>query len=120
MHAHVLDVLVNTCTEPEELFPVTDLGRIIFPDDHTDGQTMEMLIEVTYEYSMGDEGTIFIQSLDEKAAQFYTELDDQLQAIFNPFVEPVFIKSRIGDAIGFFGSAVRSEPFPFVYPQDNP
>jgi hypothetical protein len=62
-----------------------------------------------------------MQSLDEKAALFYKELDDQLISIINPFVEPVFLESKIeGGAIGFFGSAVLSDSVLFVYPQDNP
>ncbi len=45
---------------------------------------------------------------------------DQLQAIFNPFVEPVFLTTKIPGAIGVFGSAVLSDPVLFVYPRDNP
>lgn len=119
-HAHVLDDFVNTCTQPGELFPVKDVGRIVFTDENVDGQNMEMLIEVTYEYSKGDTGYVFIQSLDKNSAEFYKDLDDQLQAIQNPFVEPVFINSKIEGAMGVFGSAVLSDSVMFIYPQDNP
>ncbi len=119
-HAHVLDGFINTCTGPNELFPVTDIGRIVFTDENADGQKIVMAIEVTYEYDKGDEGWVYIQSLDKNSAEFYKDLDDQLQAIYNPFVEPVFINTKIKGAIGVFGSAVLSDSVLFVYPRDNP
>lgn len=119
-HAHELDVIQSTCTDGE-LFWVTDLGRTIFSDEGNDGQILDLLVEVSFEYSEGDSTWITIQSLDEKAALFYKELDDQLISILNPFVEPVFLESRIdGDAVGYFGSAVLSDSILFIYPQDNP
>jgi Domain of unknown function (DUF4249) len=119
-HAHVLDEFINTCTQPDELFPVRDIGRVVFSDENSDGLEMEMLVEVTYEYSAGDTGWVFIQSIDRNSAEFYKDLDDQLQAIQNPFVEPVFIHSKIEGAMGVFGSAVLSDSVLFIYPQDNP
>ena len=119
-HAHVLDVFVNTCVGKGELFPVKDIGRIVFTDENVDGKTLKMPIEVSYEYEKGDKGWIFIQSLDKNSAEFYKDLDDQLQAIQNPFVEPVFIKTKIKGAIGVFGSAVLSDSVLFVYPRKNP
>lgn len=120
-HAHVLDKFINTCVSgPDEKFPVKDIGRIVFTDENADGQKIVMPIEVTYEYSKGDSGWIFIQSLDKNSAEFYKDLDDQLQAIYNPFVEPVFIKTKIPGAIGVFGSAVLSDSVLFIYPQDHP
>jgi len=119
-HAHVLDGFINTCAASDELFPVKDIGRIVFSDENVDGQKIVMPIEVTYEYNKGDSGWIFIQSLDKNSAEFYKELDDQLQAIQNPFVEPVFINSQIKGAIGVFGSAVLSDSVLFIYPRDHP
>ena len=120
-HAHVLDGFVNTCVSgPDEKFPVKDIGRIIFNDENADGKKIVMPIEVTYEYLEGDSGWVFMQSLDKKSAEFYRDLDDQLQSIYNPFVEPVYIHSKIEGAIGVFGSAVLSDPVLFIYPQDNP
>lgn len=120
-HAHVLDGFINTCVSgPNEIFPVKDIGRIVFTDDNADGQKITMSIEVTYEYDKDDEGWVMIQTLDKNSAEFYKDLDDQLQAIFNPFVEPVFIHSKIKGAIGVFGSAVLSDSVLFVYPRDNP
>jgi hypothetical protein len=120
-HAHVLDKFINTCVSgPNEKFPVKDIGRIIFNDENADGQKIVMSIEVTFEYSKGDKGWVFIQSLDKNAAEFYKDLDDQLQAIQNPFVEPVFINTKIPGAIGIFGSAILSDSVLFVYPRDHP
>jgi hypothetical protein len=120
-HAHVLDGFINTCVSgPNEEFPVTDIGRIVFTDENADGQKLTMSIEVTYEYDKDDEGWVMIQSLDKNSAEFYKDLDDQLQAIYNPFVEPVFINTKIPGAIGVFGSAVLSDSVLFIYPRDNP
>ncbi len=119
-HAHELDVVQSDCTSGE-LFWVSDIGRTIFNDKGTDGLLLELLVEVSFEYSAGDSTWVTIQSLDAKAARFYKELDDQLISILNPFVEPVFLKSQIdGGAVGFFGSAVLTDSILFIYPQDNP
>ncbi len=120
-HAHVLDRFVNTCTSsPTEKFAVKDIGRIVFSDENADGQKIIMSIEVTFEYKKNDTGWVFMQSLDKNSAAFYRDLDEQLQAIQNPFVEPVFINTKISGAIGVFGSAVLSDSVRFVYPRDNP
>ena len=120
-HAHVLDGFVNTCVSgPDEKFPVKDIGRIIFNDQNGDGKKIVMPIEVSYEYRDGDTAWVVMQSLDKNSAEFYKDLDDQLQAIYNPFVEPVYIHSKIPGAIGVFGSAVLSDSVLFIYPQDNP
>jgi hypothetical protein len=120
-HAHSLDAFVNTCVSgPDEKFPVTDIGRIVFDDEFADGKKIVMSVEVSFEYNKGDSSWVRIQSLDKNSAEFYKDLDDQLQAIYNPFVEPVFINTKIPGAIGVFGSAVLSDSVLFVYPQDNP
>jgi hypothetical protein len=120
-HAHVLDGFINTCVSgPNEEFFVKDIGRIVFNDENADGQKIVMSIEVTYEYDKDDEGWVMIQTLDKNSAEFYKDLDEQLQAIQNPFVEPVFLNTKIKGAIGVFGSAVISDSVLFVYPRDNP
>ncbi len=120
-HAHVLDKFINTCVSgPNEKFFVKDIGRIVFTDENADGQKIVMSVEVTYEYSKDDEGWVMIQSLDKNSAEFYKDLDEQLQAIQNPFVEPVFLNTKIKGAIGVFGSAVISDSVLFVYPRDHP
>ena len=120
-HAHVLDGFINTCVSgPNEEFFVKDIGRIVFNDENADGQKIIMSIEVAYEYDKDDEGWVMIQTLDKNSAEFYKDLDEQLQAIQNPFVEPVFLNTKIPGAIGIFGSAVLSDSVLFVYPRDNP
>ncbi len=119
-HVHVLGAVTSDCTQEGELFQVTDLGRIVFNDIALDGQNMEFNAEVLFEYLEGDTGTIYLQSLDAKSAQFFQDLDNQLQSILNPFVEPTFIHSTNEGAFGVFGSVVQSDPVTFVYPQDNP
>ena len=120
-HAHVLDKFINTCVSgPTEKFLVKDIGRIVFTDENSDGQKITMSVEVTYEYERNDQGWVFIQSLDKNTAEFYKDLDEQLQAIQNPFVEPVFLNTKIKGAIGVFGSAVMSDSVLFIYPRNNP
>jgi hypothetical protein len=120
-HAHVLDKFVNTCVSgPTEKFAVKDIGRIVFNDENADGQKIIMSIEVSFEYKKDDVGYVFMQLLDKNSAEFYRDLDDQLQAIQNPFVEPVFINTKIPGAIGVFGSAILSDSVRFIFPIDNP
>lgn len=118
-HAHVLDVIVNNCTNGE-LYFATDVGRTVFSDANADGSRLQMYIETAFEYSKDDTAWVFLQSLDKKSAAFYDNLDKQLQAIQNPFIEPVTIKTQIEGCIGIFGSAVMSDSVLFVYPQDHP
>jgi hypothetical protein len=119
LHAHELSGYISDCTEGKKFLSV-DLGRTIFSDENVDGQAMELYVEVSFEYLAGDSAWIYVQSLDKNSADFFSDLDLQLQSIKNPFVENVFLKSRIEGAIGVFGSVVRSDPVLFIYPQDNP
>jgi len=119
LHAHTLGDVRSDCTNGE-MYPITDLGRTIFSDENIDGQLLTMPIEVSFEYKQGDSTWIFMQSLDVRAAKFYRSVDSQLESIFNPFVEPVFIDSQIAGAVGVFGSAILSDSVLFIYPQDNP
>ena len=56
-------------------------------------------------------------SLDKNTAEFYDNLDRQMLAQFNPFVEPVFLKSKIEGCVGVFGSAIPSDSVLFIYPE---
>ena len=114
-HVDVLEGLIDDCTQGE-VYAVTDLGRIVFSDENVDGQRLELLIEVAFEYVKDDSTYVFIQSLDRNSAEFFIKLDEQSQAILNPFIEPIFLESKIDGAIGFFGSAVLSDSVLFVYP----
>jgi len=116
-----MDRFINTWVSgPTEKFFVKDIGRIVFNDENVDGQKLVMPVEVTYEYKKNDVGLVMMQSLDKNSAAFYKDLDEQLQAIYNPFVEPVFVQTKIPGAIGVFGSAVLSDSVRFVYPRKNP
>jgi hypothetical protein len=119
-HAHALDGLEIPCVEDGELFFVSDLGRSIFSDYEIDGTDFELYLEVSFEYLEGDSATIYMQTLDENAANFYAGLDKQLESIQNPFVEPAFLNTTLEGGFGVFGAGIRSEPWQFVYPQDNP
>lgn len=114
-HVDVLEGLINDCTNGDD-YPITDLGRIVFSDENVDGLRQELLIEVAFEYKKDDSTYVFIQSLDKNSAEFFTKLDEQSQAILNPFIEPIFLESKIDGAIGFFGSAVLSDSVLFIYP----
>ena len=119
-HAHILDVIKVDCVEENELFFVSDIGRSIFSDHKVDGSYLELFVEVSFEYREGDTATIYLQNLNEQAASFYHDLDEQLQSILNPFVEPAFVHSTIEGGFGVFGSGIKSDPILFIYPRDNP
>lgn len=119
-HAHVFDGFEIPCVEDGELFFVSDLGRSIFSDFEIDGTDFELYLEVSFEYLEGDSATIYMQTLDDNAASFYQDLDKQLESIQNPFVEPAFLHSTVEGGFGVFGAGIRSEPWYFEYPQDNP
>jgi hypothetical protein len=119
-HAHVLDLIKSPCVEEGELFLTHDYGRNIVSDGVNDGNPIAFNAEVSFEYLEGDTAIVYLLSLDEQSAKYYKDLDDQLQSILNPFVEPSFIHSTIEGTLGVFGSAVRSDPIQFIYPQDNP
>jgi len=118
-HAHILDVL-EPCSDDGEFFQVTDYGREVLSDENVDGQQLQMYIEVTFEYKKDDTTYIFLQSMDQNSAEFYSEMSEQLKSRLNPFVEPVFLKSKIEGAIGVFGSAVLSDSVMFIYPITTP
>ncbi len=57
--------------------------------------------------------------LDENSAEIYDNLDKQKLAQYNPFIEPVFLKTKIADCIGVFGSELVSDSLLFVSPEYN-
>jgi len=74
---------------------------------------------VAFEYVEDDVTYVFLQSMDKNSAEFYQELDEQFLARVNPFVEPVFLNTKIDGAIGVFGSVVLSDSVMFVYPTSS-
>lgn len=111
-----LGAIHSTCTNGN-LFFISEIGRSIFFDKGLDGQDLKIVMEPGYTHQQDDTAYIFIESVDKNTAEFYDNLDKQKLAQFNPFIEPVFIKSKIEGCIGVFGSAVVSDSVLFVYPE---
>lgn len=110
-----LGLVHSTCTAAN--FQVTDLGRAIYNDKQADGKPMQLVIEPSFLHQQDDSSIVMVQSLSKEAAEFYDNIDKQKLSQFNPFIEPVFLKTKIEGCIGVFGSAVISEPVLFVYPE---
>lgn len=111
-----LGLIHSTCTNGA-FFYVREFSRSIYFDKGLDGQNMQLVVEPAYGHSQGDTAFVFVQSLDKNSAEFYDNLDKQKLAQFNPFIEPVFLKTKIAGCIGVFGSAVVSDSVLFVYPE---
>jgi Domain of unknown function (DUF4249) len=99
------------------LFKVVEVGRSIYSDKNTDGLSVNFTIEPSYTHKAGSKAKVYIQSIDKKAAEFFEVLDRQKLSSYNPFVEPVFLKTQIPGCIGVFGNINVSEPLDFVYPE---
>lgn len=108
----------STCLTGDETAVVREFGRFVYSDDDVDGAPVRFVVEPAYTHYKGDTGTIYIQSLDAAAAEFYDTLDRQREANINPFIEPVFLQSQIEGAIGVFGSVNLSAPVDYVFPED--
>ncbi len=109
----------STCLADGEFVEISEFGRSVYFDNKLDGAPVRFVAEPVYTQFMGDEATIYIQSLDEEVARFYDTLDRQHTANVNPFSEPVFLYSTFDRAIGVFGAVNISSPFPFVFPEDH-
>lgn len=111
-----LGLIHSNCTNGEQFF-ISEFGRSIYFDKGLDGQVMQFVIEPALKHKQGDQAYVFIQSLDKNSAEFYDNLDKQKLAQLNPFVEPVYLKTKIEGCIGVFGSAVISDSVLFIYPE---
>ena len=80
-------------------------------------QAMQFVIEPAFKHIQDDTAFVFVQSMDKNSAEFYDNIDKQKLSQFNPFVEPVFLKTKIEGCIGVFGSAVVSDSVLFIYPE---
>jgi hypothetical protein len=109
----------STCMADGETYVVAEIGRFVYFDTNFDGAPVRFVVEPAYTNRKGDPGTIYIQSLNRDAAEFFDALDRQRESNINPFIEPVFLDSKIEGAIGVFAAINRSAPFPFVFPQDS-
>lgn len=97
---------------------VTEIGRTIFSDVSFSGGSFSFAIEPVFKHKKGDLTYVFIQICDQNIYNFYDELDKQMLALKNPFVEPVFLlPQQFKNAIGVFGSYALSDSVKFVYPE---
>jgi Domain of unknown function (DUF4249) len=99
------------------LFKVIEVGRSVYPDKNIDGLPLKFTIEPSYTHKKGSKAKVYIQTIDTKSAAFFDVLDRQKLSSYNPFVEPVFLKTQISGCIGVFGSMAISEPLDFEYPE---
>lgn len=109
----------SECLGDGETALVKEYGRFVYFDTSFDGAPVRFVVEPAYTHRKDDTAVIYIQSLDLKAAEYFDILDRQRESNINPFIEPVFLESRIDGAIGVFGSANLSPGFPFVFPEDS-
>ncbi len=111
-----LGVVHSSCIGNGDFY-IRELGRSVYSDKNLDGQQLTLTVEPAFTHQQDDTGFVFIQSIDASSAEFYDQLDKQKLALFNPFIEPVFIKPQIEGAIGVFGSAILSDSVMFVFPE---
>ncbi len=111
----------STClaTDRKDSALVHELGRSVYSDQGQTGQQIKIVIEPAYTHKNGTRGTIYIQTIDKNAHDFFDQLDKQKLAQYNPFVEPVFLRyGQFGSkAIGYFSAMVKSNPAPYVFPE---
>lgn len=98
-------------------FTINEVGRSVYNDQNKNGLPMSFVIEPAYTHKNGQVAKVYLQTMDSKSAAFFDALDRQKLATYNPFVEPVFLKSQIAGCIGVFGSLNISEPIEFVFPE---
>lgn len=98
---------------------VHELGRSVYSDQGQQGKQIKIVIEPAYTHIQGTKGTIFIQTIDKNAFDFFDQLDKQKLAQFNPFVEPVFLREGqfASKAIGYFSAMIKSNPVVFIFPE---
>lgn len=110
--------IVSTCLGNESV-AVDEIGRAVFNDLGNEGKEIKIVIEPAYSHKNGTVGNIYVQSLDQNAYDFFSQLDRQKLAQYNPFVEPVFLQTgQFGNnAIGFFSAKKNSQPVQFVFPE---
>lgn len=111
-----LGMIHSACTNGSK-FHVKEFGRSVYLDKGIDGQEIQFVIEPAFKHKQDDTGYVFVQSLDKNSAEFFNNIDKQKLAQLNPFVEPVFLKTKIEGCIGVFGSAVVSDSVLFIYPE---
>ncbi len=113
------DLLVPCLMEGDTIL-FTEVGRSVYNDKNIQGQQIKLVIEPALTHTTVVVIDVRIQSIDKATYDFYEQLDGQKLTQYNPFVEPVFINpGQFGkDALGFFGSIIKSEPMRFEMPAD--
>jgi len=102
----------------DETTRVTEIGRTIFSDASFSGGEFSFVIEPVFKHKKDDSTYVFLQICDKNMFDFFDELDRQMLAQKNPFVEPVFLRAnQFTDAIGVFGSYALSDSVLFIYPE---
>lgn len=102
----------------DETTRVTEIGRTIFSDASFSGGEFSFAVEPVYKHKKDDTTYVFLQICDKNMYQFFNDLDRQMLAQKNPFVEPVFlVPFQFTDAIGVFGSYALSDSVLFIYPE---
>lgn len=98
---------------------VIELGRSVYNDNGLNGAQIKIIIEPAYSHYEGLSGYVKIETIDKNTYTFLDQLDRQKLGQTNPFVEPVFLQQgQFGsNAIGYFGSIVRSDSVLFVFPE---
>lgn len=96
-----------------------ELGRSVYSDHGQPGQQIKIVIEPAYTHKRGTRGTVYIQTIDKSAYDFFDQLDKQKLAQYNPFVEPIFLRDgQFGNkAIGYFSAMVKSIPAAYIFPE---
>jgi hypothetical protein len=98
-------------------YRAVEIGRSVYRDVGQDGQPASFAVEPAFKHWAGAEATVRLETLDPVSADFFDNLDRQKLAQFNPFVEPVFLKTKIAGCLGVFGAVNVSDPALFVYPE---
>lgn len=103
----------------KDIVTLHEIGRSVFDDIGKEGKQITIVAEPAYSHKKGTKGQIFIQSMDKNAYVFFSQLDRQKLAQFNPFVEPVFLQEGqfSNEAIGFFSAKQNSNPVIFIFPE---
>lgn len=109
------------CLEEGDTAMITENGRSVYDDKNLQGQEIQLVIEPALTHTVEVMISVRIQTIDKVTFEFYDQLDGQKLALYNPFVEPVFIREgQFGKAaLGFFGSIVRSDTAMMVMPIDD-
>ena len=112
----VIAFLVS-CSKDENHCPIVEKGLV--PAVVKTGFQARYPSDSVITWFKKDRGTIYIQTIDKNAYDFFDQLDKQKLAQYNPFVEPIFLRDgQFGSkAIGYFSAMVKSRPALYIFPE---